>query len=132
MKRKFTMIELFILICIIATLAALIVPVPTTHRAKAKIMKCKANLKQIHSEVLLYQNEKSDLLPFLSKNSAIESADYLNLDDSLIICPTEGVNSYFWQTNEFSGKAESPLAADSVKHQIYPFIFTVYQDGHVE
>lgn len=57
MKKGFTLIELLVAISIIAVLAALLFPVFSTVRAKARQTTCLSNLKQIGIGIALYAQD---------------------------------------------------------------------------
>lgn len=63
MKRGFTLIELLVVIAIIAILAAIIFPVFTKAREKAKQASCLSNLKQIGLAVLQYAQDYDGISP---------------------------------------------------------------------
>lgn len=63
MSRGFTLIELLVVIAIIAVLAAILFPVFTTARDRAKASKCQAQMKQIGEGFAMYLNDYSNRWP---------------------------------------------------------------------
>jgi prepilin-type N-terminal cleavage/methylation domain-containing protein len=64
MKRyAFTLIELLVVIAIIAILAAILFPVFTQAREKARQTTCLSNAKQIGLATLMYANDYDERYP---------------------------------------------------------------------
>lgn len=61
--RAFTLIELLTVIAIIGILAAIIIPVVSSVRQKARQAQCSGNLRQVASAYLLYMTENKNRLP---------------------------------------------------------------------
>ncbi len=62
-KRGFTLIELLVVIAIIAILAAILFPVFSKAREKARQTQCTNNQRQIALAVLMYAQENDEILP---------------------------------------------------------------------
>lgn len=63
--RKFTLVELLIVISVIAILLALLLPALNKAREKANTIVCSGNLKQTGTGLMMYCNDNSDYLPNL-------------------------------------------------------------------
>jgi prepilin-type N-terminal cleavage/methylation domain-containing protein len=75
--KGFTLIELLVVIAIIAILAALLLPVLSHAKAKAKRTVCLNNLRQINQGIRMYADDSHDASP--SPGSAAASIDILTL-----------------------------------------------------
>jgi len=71
-KSAFTVIELLVVVAIIATLAALLLPSLSAARNKARQPTCLNNLKQINFGVEMYADDHDNVLALVSTNHAPE------------------------------------------------------------
>jgi len=62
-RRGFTLIELLVVIAVIAILAAILFPVFSRARAKARQASCLSNQKQIALALLMYADDYDEMLP---------------------------------------------------------------------
>ena len=62
MKKRFTLIELLIVIAIIAILAAMLLPALNKAREKARIISCLNNIKTMGTYFTMYANDNHDFL----------------------------------------------------------------------
>ena len=94
-KLGFTLIELLVVIAIIAILTAILFPVFTRAREKARQTSCLFNLKQIGLAELMYIQDYDEVLPFALNWTGVEMQSYLNLlepytkNDQINICPSD-------------------------------------------
>jgi prepilin-type N-terminal cleavage/methylation domain-containing protein/prepilin-type processing-associated H-X9-DG protein len=97
--KGFTLIELLVVIAIIAILAALLIPVVSSAKAKAKRTTCLNNLRQINLGVHLYAGDNGDTLPntgnatYGTYKEVVKS--YVGLSgassprDKIFVCPSD-------------------------------------------
>ena len=97
-KRGFTLIELLVVIAIIAILAAILFPVFSKAREKARQTQCTSNLRQIALAVQIYTQENDEALPV----AATVWTD-LNIAPKVLICPTQGKTRAALQNNNSYG-----------------------------
>lgn len=105
-KKAFTLIELLVVIAIIAILAAILFPVFSRAKEKAKQTACISNMRQMSTGIMLYMSDYDDGLP-MSSNYAVPTNDpnrlwtnqispYLNTK-GVFVCPSsEGDYSDNW------------------------------------
>src|SRR5690242_7707743 len=83
-RRGFTLIELLVVIAIIAILAAILFPVFSRAREKARQSACSNNQRQIVIAAQMYAQDHDEMLP----NYATFWGD-IALDQQVYVCPTK-------------------------------------------
>ena len=84
--KKFTVIELLILVAIIAILTSLLLPALKVARERSKMAVCKNNMKQIHYALFMYQDDNNGYFPY----SRITNPNQYSWDD--LLSPYDGRN----------------------------------------
>lgn len=86
--KKFTLIELLIVIAIIAILAAMLLPALQTAKELAKRIKCTGQLKELDRGFQFYSDDYRDFLPqtreFTCQNWAYFLRSYFSLKDNVV------------------------------------------------
>ena len=91
--RGFTLIELLVVIAIIGILAAILFPVFSKAREKARQAACLSNQRQIAMGAMIYASENEDLLP----TTDIWTSVTVNNAAKALKCPTGGnTNGYVY------------------------------------
>lgn len=136
-NRNFTLIELLIVIAIIAILAGMLLPALNIARNKAKAIKCTANLRQLGSGIMQYQNDYDDFFMasnFSANNNysmyALQKLDpYLNTkytsiyreyykNDNILLCPSS--DNYHVNKNYGINTVLIPIPSPTLYTGLYP------------
>ncbi len=88
----FTLIELLVVIAIIAVLAAILFPVFSQAREKARQTSCLSNAKQLALGVLMYAQDFDEMLPPTQNDNFVLWPDLVNSyvkNNQIRICPSD-------------------------------------------
>ncbi len=123
--------EMFVVIAIIAILAAMLLPALNKARASAKFSSCTSNMKQIVTASLMYAGDYKDYLPggstwgkhtwYMSRTSSVEGMGYLPkcgylTSAKVFLCPGSEVGEDAqnvlnawpeWENNNFNAAAHA-------------------------
>lgn len=148
MRKGFTLIELLVVIAIIAILAAILFPVFSKAREKARQAACTSNQKQIALSVNMYAQENEESLP---PTAASWQSDIGLSGSKILLCKNEsGAISYGFNASLIgsslgavqNGVTDVLLTADSQVSTMATFAdlkkrhnsgaIASFLDGHVE
>jgi prepilin-type N-terminal cleavage/methylation domain-containing protein/prepilin-type processing-associated H-X9-DG protein len=94
MRRAFTLIELLVVIAVISVLAAIIFPVFSKAREKARQTSCLTNQRQLAASILMYSQDHEGILP-----SSADVWQEVVVDRNILMCPVKGkqtANAYVY------------------------------------
>lgn len=92
--RGFTLVEMLVVIAIVSLLAGLIMPALMGAKTKGKIAACNNNLRQIHTSIVMYKDERY----FVHNRryvypgrllTLVEDREYIQ-DTDIFLCPLDG------------------------------------------
>lgn len=100
-KKGFTLIELLVVIAIIAILAAILFPVFSKAREKARQTKCTSNQRQIALAMMIFTQEDEETLP----EATADMWQKMNISGKVLTCPDNSKLANGYGYNEkLSGK----------------------------
>lgn len=90
----FTLIEMLVVVAIIATLAALLLPTLTGSRERSRIAYCANNLSQIGKGLVMYLEQNGDMFPPITTDGTHSTWDtallpYLGDATNIFLCPSD-------------------------------------------
>ncbi len=107
-KRGFTLIELLVVIAIIAILAAILFPVFSRAREKARQTSCGSNLKQTGLAFMQYTVDYDEMWPLYTYPAGGETMSAYNMimpymkNKELAQCPSDKHGSIAWGTGAWA------------------------------
>ncbi|MFQ6098016.1 MAG: DUF1559 domain-containing protein [Armatimonadota bacterium] len=105
LERGFTLVELLVVIAIIAILAAIIFPVFSRAREKARQTKCASNLRQIGMALTMYADDwdgvhtRGQFYPWTSVHTWREAIGPYVRNREVLECPSRGRDPYSYGYN---------------------------------
>lgn len=160
-RRAFTLVEVLVVVCILAVLAALLFPAFERVNAGAKAAACLSNLRQIGAGLTTYLGEQNQTMPSLQAARASTNEQVPVIDTVLLPymktkevfgCPADPKyfqltgTSYFWNpalNDQHVGsltfmqltELQSQIPVLSDKEGFHPYlenkVNVLYADGHV-
>ena len=138
--KRFTLIELLIVIAIIAVLAAMLLPALNAAREKAKSVSCLNHFQQVGKAVLFYLGDWADFYPCETDSAPNKMrllscgrtdrliSDYLKMEIDVpyigqIRPDSIGYNQYFFRPWDYDGKSVYAYKSSQVKRPTRTMLF---------
>jgi prepilin-type processing-associated H-X9-DG protein len=125
LQRGFTLLEIFVIFCIVAILAAIILPIFAPPRERAKQVSCLSNHKQLALGIMMYAEDYDKNLPMTANMSTPDKTLWTQAiypyvkNKSAFICPqAKRTNAFLLWTSD----TPTSLYADSWERRDYASI----------
>src|SRR5262249_26228343 len=84
-RRGFTLIGLLVVIAIIGSLVAILMPALAGARARTRLTVCATNLRELGIGLSSYMRDSGDIFPYVSYMPSISSAPLVNVTDPIYL-----------------------------------------------
>lgn len=130
-NKKFSLVELLVVLSVIAVLASLLLPVVNSSRATARRSECKNNLRSLGQSVHMYVNAYDGMLPVACQMPSVDTLGLPKISDVLssdidnpqaFRCPSD--NHGYFEAEGSSYEYNMNLSGQTIKQVSEHFLKT--------